>query len=297
MDGRFGGGQHDSGRIVLVLAIILVVSAVLVAGIWFAFEYFDASSRDIDRDLETPAWDNVRQDALPLAGPEPAEPQGQPSNDQKGADARPSRPGVDPRIFEIADNFNKQFARNPGQETAFTDAYPRRALESWINDRAGIPADRRDHFIDSLIAASREIGEDPMINRIGSVPDRVKSIQDALFAYRDEYLRLAEEAAERTERRQAAERLEREAEAAERQERQEAAARARVAEAAAREEREVAERAIKRARAAIKRGPSLAHMAILTVGAIALMVMLLLLFMGSASKRVQPAQVAPEDEE
>ena len=77
--------------------------------------------------------------------------------------------------MEIANNLNRQFARNPGQETAFTDAYPRRALQSWITDRAGVPAELRDHFVEALIAASQGIGEDPKINRIGSVPDRVQA--------------------------------------------------------------------------------------------------------------------------
>ena len=185
--GRVGRGRRESGRVAMVLAIVLGACAV-AGGIWFAFMPPDSKPKGID-DFETPAWADVRQSALPLVVPEPSEPE-RPQN----VDAPSRRPEMDPRVVEIADNLNKQFARNPGQETAFTDAFPRRALQSWIKDRAGIPGDRREHFIDSLVAASRGIGDDPAINRIGAVPARVKVIQDALFAYRDEYRRRAEAA-------------------------------------------------------------------------------------------------------
>ena len=133
---------------------------------------------------EAPDWQDVRQDVLPLAAP------ARTASAPSGTAA--SRTRIDPRIVEIGDNLNRQFARNEGQETAFTDAYPRRMLAAWIDDRAGIPPDLRDDFIDSLVDASRAIGEDPMINRIGSVPDRAKTIRDALYAYRDAYLRRAD---------------------------------------------------------------------------------------------------------
>ena len=204
VDGRLRQLRHrsrHSGRIGIVLAIILGVSGVLGAGAWFAFPQLgrtldamaDRASENAGDDFEAPAWDDVRREVLPVADPEPAAAEGEQGD---GSEAPPPRPQVDPRVLEVADNLNKQFARNAGQETAFTDAYPRRALEAWIKDRAGIPADRRDHFIDSLVAASQGIGEDPLINRIGSVPDRVKAIQESLFAYRDEYLRRVEAVAQ-----------------------------------------------------------------------------------------------------
>ena len=147
-----------------------------------------APAASIQAPAEAPDWQDVRRGVLPLAAPARA-----PSaSGSASSGPASSRTRIDPRIAEIGDNLNRQFARNEGQETAFTDAYPRRMLAAWIDDRAGIPPDLRDDFIDSLVDASRAIGEDPMINRIGSVPDRAKTIRDALYAYRDAYLRRVE---------------------------------------------------------------------------------------------------------
>ena len=283
MDGRFGRARRDSGRVAWVLAIVLGVSAIAAVGIWFAFGYLGWGS---EGRFETPAWDDVRRGALPIAEPEVSEPEG-----GESTQAPPPRPTVDPRIVEIADNLNKQFARNPGQETAFTDAYPRRALESWINDRAGVPADLREHFVEALVAASRGIGEDPMINRIGSVPDRVQAVQDALFSYRDEYVHRVETAAQ-------------EAEAA-------AQARADRANAVTGFFRELgsgtrteagsrAETAldwfasVKRA-LPINLGLSTIQLVVLGVGVVALIVVLVLFLTGVGRKRVQPTQAELEE--
>lgn len=125
----------------------------------------------------------MRPEVLPLAAPQ--------ARGDTREQADPSSAGIDPRFAEIGDSLNKQFARNPGQETAFTDAYPRRALASWVDERAGVPEELREDFVGALRRVSRNIGEDPVINRIGSVPDRADTIRDALAAYRDEYVRRA----------------------------------------------------------------------------------------------------------
>ena len=223
MDRSVALGHRQSGRVAMVLAIILVLAVLAAGGAWFALTYFasgppesevatdspESAESDVasgspesevtsgtpesDVGFQMPAWDEVRQGAEPEGGQPAPEARTEGTEGTRAA----SPPGVDPRVLEIAENLNKPFARNAGQETAFTDAYPRRALQMWINDRAGIPGDMRDHFMDSLVVASRGIGEDPRINRISSVPERVKSIQEALFAYRDEYVRRAEAYSER----------------------------------------------------------------------------------------------------
>ena len=295
MNHRFRRARHDSGRIALAMAIILSALVVVAAGTWFAFGYFGLAPQDVvkaiesvttasddsDRPLETPAWEDVRRGAVPEGAADPPEPKG-----GEPTQVRPSRPGVDAGVIEIADNLNKQFARNPGKETAFTDAYPRRALQSWINDRAGVPADLRDHFVEALIAASQGIGEDPAINRIGSVPERVRAIQDALFAYRDEYLRWAEAVAQAEE-------------AARAEEREKAAS---SGKRVSPEERDWREEAASNRFAPAKpvrpvnRGPSLAHIVVLGIGGLALVVTLLLMFMGGPTKEVRPARSAPGEQ-
>ena len=173
----------DFVRILFAAAIVLAASAIVVAGIWYGAVNLGSGATDFKDYFVTPDWDDVRRDVLPVA---PLEPSPRSSREPERA---PSRPAIDPRIMEIADNLNLQFARNDGYQTAFTDAYPRRALEAWVNERAGVPVALRDDFIEALIVASRGIGEDPLINRIGSVADRANTIRDALSVYRDEYLR------------------------------------------------------------------------------------------------------------
>lgn len=163
-------------RNLFVAAAIVVLCGVVGGCIWFLAA---GAMPDTADGPDAPTWEDVRRNVLPLAAPRQAQ--------SAGAEAA-LRPSIDPRITQIGDNLNAQFARNPGHRTAFTDSYPRRALESWVRERAGIPTELHEAFIDALVVVSADIGEDPMINRIGSVADRTKTIRDALTAYRDAYL-------------------------------------------------------------------------------------------------------------
>ena len=176
-----GRRRPDLARFGIVAAGTL---AAIVAVVWLVRSHVGPVALLSGNGSQAPDWQDVRREVLPLAAPAQA-----PS---PSIDPASDRPRIDPRIIEIGDNLNRQFARNPGHETAFTDAYPRRMLAAWIDDQAGIPPDLRDDFVDALVDASRDIGEDPLINRIGSVPDRAQTIRDALYAYRDAYLRRAD---------------------------------------------------------------------------------------------------------
>ncbi len=178
----------DLVRVMLMIVVVLSASAIVVAGIWYGTAALSSPALDFTDRFETPVWGDVRSGVLPLAGAESDQPAGE---QQPPA---PERPSVDARIAEIANNLNQQFVRNPDQQTAFSDAYPRRSLASWIRERAGIAPELQEDFIEALRDVSKEIGEDPIINRIGSVPDRVETMQKALVAYRDEYLRRADAA-------------------------------------------------------------------------------------------------------
>ncbi len=167
-------------RNLFVAAAIVVLRRVAGGCIWFLMASLAPAAAHAADNPDAPTWEDVRRDVLPLAAPQQTRSAGR-SDDFL-------RPSIDPRITEIGDNLNAQFARNPGHETGFTDAYPRRALESWVRERAGIPAEMHEAFIDALVVVSAEIGEDPMINRIGSVDERAKTIRDALTTYRDAYL-------------------------------------------------------------------------------------------------------------
>ena len=98
---------------------------------------------------------------------------------------------------EITDNLNAQFSRNAGDETGFTDRYPRRLIEAWVFDESGIPGTYLAEYAKQLIAASETIGNDRQINRIGSLDDRARVIMEALEAFRLAFLARLEQAESR----------------------------------------------------------------------------------------------------
>ena len=179
------GWYLDSVRAVLSIAIIAAALGVVVAAVWYATATFGSSQLNFGDRFMPPEWEDVRAAVLPLASSS-AKPE------QTGGAQNEVRrdPVVDPRFTEIGDNLNRQFARNSGQETAFTDKHPRGVLQMWVD--AGIRAELREDFVAALIRVSRVIGEDPLINRIGSVPARADTMRHALAAYRDEYVRRAD---------------------------------------------------------------------------------------------------------
>lgn len=181
----------DLARLVVAMAIGVAASAAIFGGILFGASAVTSPAQDFRDSFVPPTWDDVRPAIIPIA------PQHTRSPDVEPRVARTRT--LDPRISQIAANLNAQFARNAGQETAFTDTYPRRTLEAWASDTSTLPDDLRDHFVSSLIEVSRHIGDDPAINRIGSVTDRATTLRDALYAYRRDYIRLATAARERTD--------------------------------------------------------------------------------------------------
>ena len=182
--GSVEGWYLDAIRAGLSVAIVAAALGVVVAAVWYATATFASSPLNFGDRFVPPEWEDVRRAVLPIASSTPAE-----QKDGEPNDVRRD-PGVDPRFTEIGDNLNRQFARNSGQETAFTDKHPRGVLEIWVN--AGVRPNLRENFLAELIRASRVIGEDPVINRIGSVPDRADTVRRALTAYRDEYVRRAD---------------------------------------------------------------------------------------------------------
>ena len=182
--GSAEGWYLDSVRVVLGVAIIAAALGVVVAAVWYATATLGSSPLNFGDRFVPPEWEDVRRAVLPLASPSRAEREDGERNDVR------RDPDVDPRFVEIGDNLNRQFARNAGQETAFTDKHPRGVLEMWVD--AGVRAEHREDFVAALIRVSRGIGEDPLINRIGSVPDRADTMRRALAAYRDEYVRRAD---------------------------------------------------------------------------------------------------------
>ncbi len=188
-------GYLNMVRFALAIAVGMGVLAVGGAILWYAVVHMTTSETRNARDyFEAPTWDGVRHLVLPT--PLEQQPSTTSPASQGSTTARGRRP-VDERIDRIADNLNAQFSRNVGDETGFTDRYPRRLLESWVFQEPGMRQTYQADYVEQLIAASKTIGADPQINRIGSMDDRARVIMEALDAFRLAFLGRIEQAESR----------------------------------------------------------------------------------------------------
>lgn len=188
-------GYLNVVRVTLAIAVVLGVLAVGGAIVWYALAHMATTGTHSPSDyFESPAWESIRHRVLPTFSEQRA-PGGSPSGQIE--EPAHSRPPVDERITRIADNLNVQFSRNAGDETGFTDRYPRRLLEAWVFDESGVPGTYLAEYTNRLIAVSESIGKDPQINRIGSVDDRARVIMEALDAFRLVFLARLEQAESR----------------------------------------------------------------------------------------------------
>ena len=188
-------GYLNIVRVTLAIAVMLGVLAVGGAVLWYSLVHMATTGTHSPSEyFEPPAWESIRYRVLPTLSEQRASgenPAGQ------GAEPVGGRPPIDERITRIADNLNVQFSRNTGDETGFTDRYPRRLLESWVFDESGVPRAYLADYTDQLIAISQAIGKDPQINRIGSIDDRARVIMSALDAFRLAFLARIEHAENR----------------------------------------------------------------------------------------------------
>ena len=60
-------------------------------------------------------------------------------------------------------------------------------LDEWITRFSGVPTEAKPEFLEALVEVAREIGEDPMINRISSPQDRMKTVNQALEVFADQF--------------------------------------------------------------------------------------------------------------
>lgn len=188
-------GYLNIVRATLAVAVVLGVLAVGGAIVWYALAHMATNGTHRPSDyFESPEWDAIRHRVLPTFSEQRAS-----GESAAGQDEEPgqSRPPVDRRITSIADNLNVQFSRNAGDETGFTDRYPRRLLEAWVFEESGIPHSYLGEYTNQLIAVSEMIGNDQQINRIGSIDDRARVIMEALEAFRLAFLARLEHAESR----------------------------------------------------------------------------------------------------
>ena len=188
-------GYLNIVRFTLAIAVVLGVIAVGGAILWYALVHMTTAGSHSPSDyFESPAWESIRHRVLPSFSEQRASGENPAGRNEESGQGRPP---IDERITRIADNLNAQFSRNAGDETGFTDRYPRRLLEAWVFDESGIPETYVAEYANRLIAVSETIGNDQQINRIGSIDDRAQVIMEALDAFRLAFLERLEQAESR----------------------------------------------------------------------------------------------------
>ena len=178
-------GYLRAVRAALAAAMLIGILALAAAVAMFFYGHLaTAGSHSADHYFQAPTWETVRRKVLPTLSAELTS-----ANDEKTADeSAPGRPkSPDPRILQIAEHLNAQFSRNMGNETYFTDRFPKRLLESWIMEESVTPA-YLDDYVNELVGVSKAIGDDGRINRIGSLNDRAEVIMEALQAFNQAFL-------------------------------------------------------------------------------------------------------------
>ena len=179
-------GYLNTIRVMLAVAVILGVVSVAAAVVWFVFVQLATFGQQAPSDhFEAPAWGSIRHQVLPPVMEQPASTGTATDHEAKPAGGRQP---VDERVVRIAEYLNAQFHRNPGDETGFTDHYPRRLLQTWIFEESGLPQAYLTEYISELTEIAELIGQDERINRIGSLDDRAQVIMSALDAFRQEFL-------------------------------------------------------------------------------------------------------------
>ncbi|MCZ0945308.1 MAG: hypothetical protein OXJ53_19820 [Gammaproteobacteria bacterium] len=184
-------GYLRAVRGALAAAMLIGILALAAAVAMFLYgQLATAGSHSADHYFQAPTWESVRREVLPTLSAEPTS-----ANDKKTADeTAPGRlKSPDPRILQIAEHLNAQFERNTGNETFFTDRFPKRLLESWIMEES-VPPAYSDDYVNELVGISEAIGSDGTINRIGSLNDRAEVIMEALQAFNRAFLVKIDEA-------------------------------------------------------------------------------------------------------
>ena len=184
-------GYLRAVRGALAAAMLIGILALAAAVATFLYgQLATAGSQSADHYFQAPTWESVRREVLPTLSAEPTS-----ANDEKTADeTAPGRlKSPDPRILQIAEHLNAQFERNRGNETFFTDRFPKRLLESWIMEES-VPPAYLDDYVNELVGVSKAIGDDGRINRIGSLNDRAEVIMEALQAFNQAFLAEVNEA-------------------------------------------------------------------------------------------------------
>ena len=192
---RIETGYLRAVRAALAAAMVVGVLALAAAVLTYLYGHLTtAGTHSEESHFQAPTWESVRREVLPTfpAGPNSA------SEGTTVDEIAPSgRNALDPRILQIAEHLNAQFSRNGGDETFFTDRFPKRLLESWIMEES-VPPAHLDGYVKELVGVSKAIGDDGRINRIGSLNDRAEVVMEALQAFNRAFLMEIDAAERRT---------------------------------------------------------------------------------------------------
>ena len=179
---RFESWYLVTIRVIFSLVVLVAFLTLVGSILWYGLARITAGDHQILDYLSTPTWEEVRVVVLPLASTLD-ESLSSPEEDQSLQTEENNQDMT--KLVKVGEYLDQQFERD--ENWRYTRQMPVRILDEWITRFSGVPAEAKPEFLEALVEVAREMGEDPMINRISSPQDRMKTVNQALEVFADQF--------------------------------------------------------------------------------------------------------------
>ena len=179
---RFESWYLVTIRVIFSLVVLVAFLTLVGSVLWYGLARITAGDHQTRDYLSTPTWEEVRVVVLPLASTLD-ESLSSPEEDQSLQTEENNQDMT--KLVKVGEYLDQQFERD--ENWRYTKQMPVRILDEWITRFSGVPAEAKPEFLEALVEVAREIGEDPMINRISSPQDRMKTVNQALEVFADQF--------------------------------------------------------------------------------------------------------------
>ncbi|MCY4533474.1 MAG: hypothetical protein OXC84_14280, partial [Gammaproteobacteria bacterium] len=179
---RFESWYLVTIRVIFSLVVLVAFLTFVGSILWYGLARITSVDHQPGDYLSTPTWEEVRLDVLPLASTLD-ESLSSPEEDQSRQTEDDNQDMT--TLVKVGEYLDQQFERD--ENLSYTKQMAVRILDEWITRFSGVPAEAKPEFLEALVEVSREIGEDPMINRISSPQERMKTVNQALEVFADQF--------------------------------------------------------------------------------------------------------------
>ena len=179
---RFESWYLVTIRVIFSLVVLVAFLTLVGSILWYGLARSTVGDHQTRDYLSTPTWEEVRMDVLPLS---PTLDESLSSAEEDNSLQTEEYNQDMTKLDKVGEYLDLQFVRD--ENWRYTKQMPVRMLDEWISKFSGVPAEAKPVFLEALVEVAREIGEDPMINRISSPQDRMKTVNQALEVFADQF--------------------------------------------------------------------------------------------------------------